>query len=223
MRPSRRKERSERQAPRRLNLPRCPRIHDLPETTSSCYNRAGDIVTMAQTSASTILKFAEGIAVSSPTLVPDLRTRIAFFPIDNIQSKQRAAFETKGTELWNLATRHSRDIEDSEQQDLAEVTKNALLRVFAFGMLESVASIRTKKSQREETCMRILKIANRCMKACIEALELDFASKVASRAAEWLEMGKEVFAEDVRGKLEGDYLVWRMTLVRLINDLRDGR
>lgn len=168
---------------------------------------------MAQTSVSTILKLAEHVDISSPTLIPDLRTRIPFFPIDNIQNKQRTAFETKGTDIWNIATRHSRDIDDGNEHGLEEFTKIALLRVYAFGMLESAAASKTKKTKKAETCTRMLKIAFKCIKACVDAQELDFAGKVASRAAEWLDIGEEVLSEEVRKKLGGEYFVWRVALV----------
>jgi hypothetical protein len=168
---------------------------------------------MTQTSVSTILKFAEQLDISSPTLIPDLRTKIPFFPRDNIQSKQRTAFETKGTDIWNIATRHSRDLDDGDEHSREEFTKIALLRVYAFGMLESAATSKTKKPKKGETCTRMLKVAFKCIKACVDAQELDFAGKVASRAAEWLDIGEEVLSDEMRKKLGGEYFVWRVALV----------
>lgn len=168
---------------------------------------------MTQSPISTILNFANSIDLSSPTLIPDLRTKIPFFPAENIQSKHRNVFENKGTDLWNLATRLNRNIHDDDKSNDEQTTKIALLRVFAFGMLDSAASSRTKMAKQEQTCVRMVKVAFKCIKACVDAGELDFASKVASRAAGWLSEGEEVLQDHLRKKLGGEYFVWRMALV----------
>jgi hypothetical protein len=165
---------------------------------------------MAQPSLSKILKFADKLDISSSTLIPDLRTRIPIFPVNDLAAKYRESFETKGTDLWNIATRHSRRVEDEDASESAEITKIALLRVFAFGLLDSVALTKSRKKNREESFVRILKVALKCVKACVQADELDFAGKVAARAAEWLD---EVRGLDLKKKLSAEYYVWRMALV----------
>jgi hypothetical protein len=181
---------------------------------------------MPQAPNSTLLDFATNLDVSSPTLIPDLRTKIPSFPADNILSK-RSEFEARGTELWNLATRRNRAVAESEESSGEEKTKVALLRVFAFGMLDSAAKSRNSTTKRAATCVRMLKVAFKSMKACIEVGELEFAGKVAQRAAWWLDEGEAVLPEDLRMKLGGEYYVWRMALVStmflMINALKTDR
>ena len=173
---------------------------------------------MAQTPVPTILKFAESVRLTSPTLVADLRVRMSNFPVANVPAKHRAAFETKGIELWNLATRHRRGLSTEGHSDANELSKVALLRVYAFGMLESIAITRTKKNKREETCERTLKLAFKCIEACIEAKELEYAVRIGQSAADWLDEGADVLSHDAKRQLDGEYLVWRIALVSFISN-----
>ena len=168
---------------------------------------------MAQSPISSITKLANNIDLSSDTLVQDLRARIPFFPIENLPSKHRAGFETKGTELWNLATRFHRDNDAQDKGNADRSAKVALLRVFAFSMLNDAATSRMRKVKQEATCSRILKVAFKTIKACVDADELEFAGKVASRVAGWLDKGQDIIPEDEQKKLWGEYFVWRMALV----------
>jgi hypothetical protein len=167
---------------------------------------------MPQAPIPAILKFVNNIDLSSPSLIPDLRTKIPSFPAENISPNQHSTFETTVTKLWNLATRQSRAVREGDISD-DEKTKLALLRAFAFGMLDSVGHSRNNKMKKGETCVRMLKVAFKCMKSCIDAGELDFASKVAQRAVWWIDQGEEVMPEDLKTKLNGEYFLWRMTLV----------
>jgi hypothetical protein len=171
---------------------------------------------MPQAPIQAVLKIAGNLDISSPSLISDLRSKISCFPADNLQSKQhRTAFETKGTELWNHATRHHRTsaAAGESSNDGDGKTKIALLRVFAFGMLDSAAQSRNGGMKRAETCVRMLKVAFKCIKACLEAGELEFAAKVAQRAAWWIDEGVGVVDEEVGMRLGGQYLLWRLALV----------
>ncbi|KIW01266.1 uncharacterized protein PV09_07305 [Verruconis gallopava] len=160
-----------------------------------------------------VLNFANEIEIGSPSLTPDLRTRISCLPAENIQPKQRAAFETRGTELWNIATRHSRELGVRNDASDQEGTKNTLLRVFAFGMLDTAARSRNNQSKRLESCTRILKVAFKTMKACLRSGELDLASKVAQSAAFWVSESEGLMPEDLKLKMEAEYYIWRVALV----------
>ena len=170
---------------------------------------------MAQSPISLIIDFAGQVELSSPKLVSDLRTKISFFPVESLPIEHRSTFEKKGIDLWNRATRHSRGLDEKTASLHDEVTKVALLHVFAFGMLDSVALSSIRKKKREETCVRILNVAFKCIKDCIEAEELGFASKVASRAADWLDNGESVLNAELGRQFSGEYFVCRVALVSL--------
>lgn len=160
-----------------------------------------------------IHKFASTLDPASLTLIPDLRAKIPLFPL-NITPAQRQAFEAKGTDFWNASTRLSRE------DDVSEIDKSriCLLRVFAFHLLDSAAQNRIKKNKSCETPVRMLKAAFKSLKACIESGELEFAGKIAQRAAAWLD--EDGMPEDTKSRLGGEYFVWRMALVRSSHDSR---
>ncbi|BFZ64485.1 sporulation-specific protein 22 [Saitoella coloradoensis] len=79
-----------------------------------------------------------------------------------------------GTELWNLSTKVSRD--DNFDKKVA-----CLLRVVAYLLIESGRRESTGKDT--EGAFRILKIANKAARACLDSNALSLATKILERGA----------------------------------------
>lgn len=47
---------------------------------------------------------------------------------------------------------------------------------------------------------------------------MEVAGRVALRVSWWLEQGEKVVSEDVRGRLMGEYYIWRIALVSYAQD-----
>ncbi len=102
-----------------------------------------------------------------------------------------------------------------------------LLRAIAFFILDS-GSGQGRAGQQRKDCLRLMKIALKAGKVCIDGNELGIATKVLERAAEFQEKLSVDGADDsgegalVGNRLRAEYFAVRMTLVsmtisRLIN------
>jgi len=135
---------------------------------------------------------------------------------------KREELDQLGTELWNLSTRLRReDLQPNgkSREDVARRNRAiVLLRVFSFLLLDSASGQGTKSRERK-TCIRLMKVALKAAKVCIERDELDSAVKVLERAADYQEaLSQRVDAEELDGaelgnRLRVEYFAVRTTLV----------
>jgi hypothetical protein len=129
-----------------------------------------------------------------------------------LNSARLAEFDAKGTELWNLSTRLNRSSETHDKRHLC------LLRVFAFNLLDSA---HRKQRKTKVNCVRLLKVAFKAAKFCLDGDEVELGVKILERAAAYVvELNSEESQftpedEPVRGRLEAEYYVLRTTLVCL--------
>jgi hypothetical protein len=115
-----------------------------------------------------------------------------------------------GTDLWNLSTRLRRE------EAIADRTPLYLLRVFAFLLLETAHHAHKGTAQ---NCVRLLKVALRAVKGCLDCGLLEFAGKVLESAA-YFEKSlanpeNRITPEDnaIHGRLSGEYYILRTMLV----------
>ncbi|KAF1978032.1 SPO22-domain-containing protein [Bimuria novae-zelandiae CBS 107.79] len=149
-------------------------------------------------SVKSVLSFALSLAERfegshDRALADDLQAQICSLPLSasSALTAKQNEFERLGTSLWNLATRLRRD----EDQPDGSVTEQAarknralgLLRVFSFLLLDSAGSQSTK-GQKRKNCIRLMKIALKAAKWCIQNKKVEDATKVLERAAEYQEV-----------------------------------
>lgn len=97
-------------------------------------------------------------------------------------SASAAEYDKKGTELWNAVTRSQRD------DDSHAIKILPLLRSFALALLHVAHQLSNKKSKaRPETTIRILRTSLKAAKTCIDGSELDLATDVFQRAADYVD------------------------------------
>jgi len=129
-----------------------------------------------------------------------------------------------GTELWNLSTRVQREqvqIRTNRPQEVASAQQaSCLLRVFSFLLLDSARS-HTFKGEEHKNCIRIMKVALKAAKVCIKEQELEGATKVLERAADYEELlSQSVHKDDESGeeelghRLRVEYFAVRAALVK---------
>lgn len=128
-----------------------------------------------------------------------------------------------GTELWNLSTRLRRTEVQPNGKTKEEVSGQnrslCLLRVFSFLLLDS-ASGQASKGRERKNSIRLLKVALKAAKVCIDNSELSGATKTLERAADYQEaLSKESDEESVEEYELGDslrleYFAVRTALVR---------
>ncbi|KAF1940662.1 SPO22-domain-containing protein [Clathrospora elynae] len=125
-------------------------------------------------------------------LVNDLQAQIRGLPLrasSTVNAKQNE-LDRLGTELWNLSTRLRRDESDPDGKSKeATALKNralSLLRVFSFLLLDAAEGQGAKGRQRKN-CIRLMKVALKAARVCIDCNELSTATKVLERAAEYQE------------------------------------
>ncbi|KAF4551924.1 Meiosis protein SPO22/ZIP4-like protein [Elsinoe fawcettii] len=96
-----------------------------------------------------------------------------------------AEYDKKGTEIWNAATRLHRD-DSSESANPTKVLP--LIRAFALLLLHTAHQASSKKSSsRPESTVRMLRTSLKAAKTCIDGSELDIASEILQRAADYVE------------------------------------
>lgn len=159
------------------------------------------------------------------SLAADIHAQIRGLPLQSSSaiSAKKSELDKRGTELWNLSTHMRRGEADAlatEKEDNTQKDRTfSLLRAFAFLLLETAARQDTRGRQRK-SCIRLMKVALKAAKACIDNEELGIATKVLESAAEYQEkMGKPngsaVSGEtELTDRLCLEYFAMRTTLVR---------
>jgi hypothetical protein len=127
-------------------------------------------------------------------LVDDLQAQIRGLPLQASSAvlAKQDELEKSGIKLWNLSTRLRRG-ESNSDGNLKDTTARALtlLRPFSFLLLDTAGG-RGAKGGQHKNCIRLMKVALKAARACIQGNELSTATKVLERAAEYQEtLGKE--------------------------------
>ena len=155
----------------------------------------------------------------------DIETQLRALPLQTSSSvlAKQNELDRLGTELWNLTTRLRRDETDPTDRSGHPNTYNKrtlpLLRAFAFLLLDSASGHGVQGRQRKN-CIRLIKVAIKAAKACIQSNELGTATKVLECAADY----EVVLSQEDQGKcreeikltegLRIQYFAVRTTLVR---------
>ncbi|KAF2804066.1 SPO22-domain-containing protein [Mytilinidion resinicola] len=176
-----------------------------------------------------LLTFADSISTrltSNPfdtTLATDLQAQITSLPLpaSSALNAKRDELDKVGTELWNTSTRLKRE----ESREGLGKKVLCLLRAFAFLLLESAAAGLKRKgtagadSKDEGAVVRLMKVALKSSRVCLEAGMVDVCSKVMERAATLEEeLAAEKDAEtgpesdEANRRLRVEYLVLRSAL-----------
>lgn len=187
---------------------------------------------MSQRAFSLSLDFANSLPelLSSPphSLDSDIQPRINSLLTLSHPSRSNSAFEAQGITLWNLAIRLTRATEDASHESNAEsaaarpqtpqsLPSNrviALVRVFAFLLLDYAAGRQPEWSQRG----RPLKVANKAARVCLHEGLVEVGVKVLERMAMRLENREDaegLTPEDVEfyERMHTAYLVLRLSFV----------
>ncbi|RMZ74395.1 transcription factor [Pyrenophora seminiperda CCB06] len=158
-----------------------------------------------------------------PALLDDLRTHICRLPLQasSAVNVKQDELDRLGTELWNQATRlhHNQPCTDDEPRAAMSFESHciSLLRAFSFFLLDTAGGQGTKGRQRK-SCVRLIKVALKTARNCIEGNELQISTKVLERAAEYqdvLSKGNEGELKEESELVEGlraRYFTMRMTL-----------
>ncbi|KAF8420073.1 meiosis protein SPO22/ZIP4 like-domain-containing protein [Tirmania nivea] len=121
-----------------------------------------------------------------------------------------------GVKLWNLATQLSKEDDTSDGvEDTSSQTVILNVRILAFFLLDCAErpSGRTRQS-----LIRLLKVALKTGRECIDQKQLSWALKIMEKAARYHEdLGKLDESQSTEGKvvfhrLEGEYYLLRMTI-----------
>ncbi|KAL5459232.1 hypothetical protein PMIN06_002899 [Paraphaeosphaeria minitans] len=135
-------------------------------------------------------------------LAEDLQAQIRSLPLPATSAliAKQDELENFGTELWNISTRLRRDLSHKMTGESSRKNHEAgLLRVFSFLLLDSAGSQAVKGRERRN-CIRLMKVALKAARWCIENKGVDNATKVLERAAEY----QEILGEDGDGKDEAE-------------------
>jgi hypothetical protein len=141
--------------------------------------------------AATLVKRIE--AGSHVPLIPEIQVQIRGLPLKTSSAviAKQDELDKLGTELWNQATRLRSDKHDirgvpnDSTADKANVVP--FLRAYAFLLLDS-AGARGKDGRKRKSCIRLMKVALKAARVCIEGSELEVATKVLELAAEYEEV-----------------------------------
>ncbi|KAI0588960.1 SPO22 domain-containing protein [Pyrenophora tritici-repentis] len=158
-----------------------------------------------------------------PALLDDLQTHIRGLPLlaSPIVIAKQDELDRLGTELWNQATRLRRNHlgADDQPNDATSFENRSilLLRVFSFFLLATAGGHGIKGPKRT-SCVRLIKVALKAARVCIESNELQIATKVLECAAEY----QAILSKETEGErreeaklVEGHrahYFAMRMTL-----------
>lgn len=160
------------------------------------------------------------------SVITELHAQVRGLPLSasSITISKRGELDKLGTDLWNLSTRLRRDDSSLDDKPKEVMTRKnralCLLRAFAFLLLASAGGSDTNDRQRNR-CVRLIKIAMKAAKVCIEGNELTAATKVMEQAAEYQEVfsreGETTDDEEIAlfTKLRSEYFAVRMALVRV--------
>jgi hypothetical protein len=157
------------------------------------------------------------------SLFSDIQTQIRGLPLlpSSTLAAKQDELDTLGTELWNLSTRLRRDEPLTDGKSKNSATNKdlsiCLLRTFAFLLLDSSAA--QAKGRLRKSCIRLMKVALKAARVCIENSEFSNATKILERAAEYQDiLGKEANGPDgdegeAAHRLRMEYFAVRTTLV----------
>jgi hypothetical protein len=172
--------------------------------------------------ASALTKRLEG--GRDTTLVDDLQAHIRGLPLppSSAVTAKQDELDRLGTGLWNLSTRLRRDASDPDDRSKEKEARGsralALLRAYSFLLLDTAGGQGTKGRKRK-SCVRLMKVALKAAKVCIEGKELNTATKVLERAAEYQEFLGKATEDEVQDdvslvdSLLVEYFAVRTTLV----------
>lgn len=142
---------------------------------------------------------------------------------------KREELESHAIDLWNLATRSRRDGSQADVRVSGDVEYRnhavGLLRVFSFLLLDSAGGHSVKNKERKN-CIRLMKLALKAGRWCIENKAVDNATKVLVRAADYLEiLGTEGETNDgaefeLGERLCVEYFALRTALVSTVTATR---
>jgi hypothetical protein len=162
------------------------------------------------------------------SLANDLQVQIRALPLQassTVTAKQDE-LDRLGTELWNLSTRLRRDEPATNGKTKEEpVQKNrctCLLRVFSFLLVDSAAT--QAKGRQRKSCVRLMKVALKAARVCIDTGELSNATKVLERAAEYQDVlstesdGSDDEGSELAQRLCLEYFAVRTALVCVISE-----
>jgi hypothetical protein len=158
------------------------------------------------------------------SLVSDLQTQIRGLPLlpSSTLTARQDELDTLGTELWNLSTRLRRNeplLDSTSKEDATHMNRAVcLLRTFSFLLLDS--SVVQAKGRPWKSCIRLMRVALKAARVCIDNNELNNATKILERAAEYqdvLSMDTNSSGHDenkAAHRLRIEYFAVRTTLVR---------
>lgn len=128
-------------------------------------------------------------------------------------STQQEQLDRGGTQLWNLAARLHRDHGNVQNQDLC------LTRAFAFLLLDSAQT--TEREHGDSNVVRLMKVALKAAKICLEDAQIELCQKVMERAAAYENrLPKSQSDKDdeeemhLSGRLRTEYFTLRTALAR---------
>jgi len=164
---------------------------------------------------------------NDPTLLSQLSSHLNTLRASGtlIADSHHEELDRKGTDLWNLATRLKRESNaNSASKNNTDKKRLALVRVFAFQLLDSAQKPGCLRSGARgenlfQSTVRLLKIANKAAKFCLEQEQVESCLMVLERAADYEDalsklvhkLGTEDKALQQRLKME--YFELRVALV----------
>jgi hypothetical protein len=163
------------------------------------------------------------------SLIDEFQTQLRGLPLQpsSTLTARQDELDRLGTELWNLSTRLRRDDSAPSGRSKDEVAHKkrllCLLRVFSFLVLDSAAA--QAKGRPRKSCIRLMKVALKAARVCIDGNELSNSTKVLERAAEYQDIlsGERDGATEDEGeaadRLRLDYFAVRMLLVSCDADI----
>ncbi|KAK7533968.1 meiosis protein SPO22/ZIP4 like-domain-containing protein [Phyllosticta citribraziliensis] len=136
--------------------------------------------------------------LAAPDLPQELQHHIDKFPLSQSPALASKAdiFDRHATELWNFSTRILRDEPTSRDESRRKLL--CLIRVFAVLLLDS-AQTSGRAVKTLDNVIRVLRVALKAAKFCLEQGHLDACTKALERAAHW----QDEFA-DQRQDLDSD-------------------
>lgn len=164
-----------------------------------------------------LLSFSKGVAErlrADPrdiNLSAELQSHTRTLPLapSTVNADRQEELDGLGTELWNISTRLRRDDTNYDKKLLC------LLRVFAFLLLDS-----GQQSSRSNTqnCVRLLKVALKAARFCLDQKQTELCLKVLERAAHFeddlAKLENQISPEDgrVHLRLKAEYFILRTAL-----------
>jgi hypothetical protein len=159
------------------------------------------------------------------SLVDELQAQIRGLPLlpsPTLTAAKQQELDKLGTELWNFSTRLPRDepavVGNAKEESGRKNRALCLLRTFAFFVLDSAAT--HAKGRTQKSYIRLMKVALKAARVCIDRKELLHATKVLERAAEYQAVLRtETDCADgdeaqVAPRLRMEYFAVRILLVR---------